>query len=273
MSKEVIYKGNRYDSLFQFFKENEEDCEVSYSTLLNQYSKNGFPIEKAIKKQSRKGTNYLDEETNSRYKDYLIENQYKKNTEIADHLGLSRERIRQLRIKYNIPKVRSPNPKIIEIIFLKIKNGEATLGDPLPHKMFKDLDIGKKTFSNWVDNDPELKSQIQRLWEESVDKKTNYTEKICTDCKEMKPLEDFYIDNKARTIDGKARRCIQCTKDTVEKYYIERNIEKPTVKFKICKVCKKNKEFFEYYRSTHSNSGLQSTCITCHDKQTVLSRV
>ena len=60
-----------------------------------------------------------------------------KNTEIANHLGLSRERVRQLRVRYNISKVRSPDRKIINLIFKKIKDGEATLNSPLPQKFLR----------------------------------------------------------------------------------------------------------------------------------------
>ena len=268
MSKKITYKGVVYPSLTKFYLENEKTCDVSYATLRKNI-KEGLPIEKAIKKNPRG----LDAEVDEHYKDYILKNQFKKNTEIAKHLNLSRERVRQLRIKYDISKVRSPNPEIIKTVLLRIKNGESTIKDPLPFKIFKDLEVGKQTFLKWVDNEPKLKAQVTQLWEESVHDKTNYTEKICSDCKEIKALVDFYIDNKAHTLDGKARRCKQCTKDQVEHYYVKRNIQKPTVKFKICKKCNKNKEFFEYYRSTKSNSGLQSVCITCHDKQTVLSSV
>jgi hypothetical protein len=268
VSKKIIYKGVVYKSLYEFHNANKDTCQVGYATFLKNI-RNGLPIEEAIKKNKKS----LDSNTEEYYKEYITKNQFKKNTEIANHLDLSRERVRQLRIRYNISKVRSPDRKIINLILQKIKDGEATLNSPLPHKLFKDLDIGITTFKKWVEDDQNLKDEIYKLWEKSIEIKTNYTEKKCSDCKTIKPLDEFYIDKKARTIDGKARRCKQCTKDVVQHYYIKRNIEKPTVKYKVCKMCKKNKEFFEFYRSTKSNTGLQSVCITCHDKQTVLSNV
>ena len=268
MSKKIIYKNVSYKSLSEFYSANKDSCQVGYATLLKNI-RSGLPIEQAIKKNIKS----LDRETDEYYKTYIIKNQFKKNTEIAAHLGLSRERVRQLRIRYNITKVRSPNQEVIDLIIQKIKKGQATLNNPLPSKLFKDLEIGVTTFKNWVENDPKLKDQIHELWRESVEKKTNYKEKESLDCKKIKPLGEFYVSSTERTIDGKARRCKLCVKDTVQHYYIKRNVQKPTVKFKICNMCKKNKEFFEYHKSTKSNSGLQSVCKTCHEKQTVLKNI
>ena len=268
MSKKIIYQNVVYKSFAEFYSENKESCQVGYATITKNL-RNGLPIEKAIK-ENRKS---LDSKTDEYYKKYITKNQFKKNTEIANDLGLSRERIRQLRIRYDISKVRSPDREIIDMILNKIKEGQSTLKNPLPQKFFKDLNVGFTTFNKWMEDDPKLKETVYMLWKESVKIKTNYTEKKCSTCKKVKPLEDFYTSSKSRTIDGKARRCKKCTKDLVKYYYIERNVEEPTVQFQICKICNKNKEFFEYYRSTKSNTGLQNVCITCHEKRTLLSLV
>lgn len=268
MSKKIIYKNKHYKSLSDFYSVNKEICEVGYATLLKNI-RNGLPLEKAIKTNIKS----LDRKTDEYYKEYIIKNQFKKNTEIATHLGLSRERVRQLRIRYNVNKVRSPDQEVIDLILNKIKEGHSTLNNPLPYKLFKDLEIGITTFKKWVENDPKLKNKIYKLWKESVETKTNFTEKKCSDCKNIKSLNEFYFSSADRTIDGKARRCKDCTKLTVAHYYLKRNIQKPTVKFKVCKKCKKSKEFFEYYKSTKSNSGLQSICKTCNEKINVLRNI
>ena len=86
MSKEIIYKGVVYKSLYEFHSANKETCQVGYATLLKNI-RSGLPIEKAMKKNKKS----LDSNTDEYYKEFIKKNQSKKNTEIANHLGLSRE--------------------------------------------------------------------------------------------------------------------------------------------------------------------------------------
>ena len=270
MSKKITFNNVEYKSITDFYKKNNEIFEVRLDLFMSRI-RNGVPIEQALKKQADKRKEGLDVITENKYKKYLIDNQHKKNTEIAEHLNLSRERIRQLRNRYNLPKVGAPNKKIINEILAKIRNGESTLSSPLPAKFFINLGVGKTRFMRWVEDDPNLKVEINILWKKSVKKKTNYKQKKCVQCKEIKILGDFYPSKAARTIDGRARRCKKCVKEKVEYYYIQRNIQEPTVEFQICRICRKNKEYFEFYRSTKNLSGLQLTCITCNDKYSVLN--
>ena len=233
--------------------------------------KKGMPVNQALKKQEDKRKKGLDGVTETKYKKYLIENQHKKNTEIAKDLNLSRERIRQLRNRYNLPAVGAPNKKIINEVLAKIRNGESTLDNPLPAKFFTNLSVGSTRFRRWVEDDPDLKTEINNLWKKSVEEKTLYIEKKCLQCKEIKILEDFYPSKVERTIDGRARRCKKCVKETVEYYYVKRNVQEPTVEYQICRNCQKKKEYFEFHRSTKNLSGLQLTCITCNDKHNMLN--
>ena len=53
MSKKVVFNNVTYSSLKDFYRNNEDNIEVSYGVLLNNF-KSGIPIENAIKKQPRK---------------------------------------------------------------------------------------------------------------------------------------------------------------------------------------------------------------------------
>ena len=100
-------------------------------------------------------------------------------------ISVSQERVRQLRVRYNISKVRSPDRKIINLILQKIKDGEATLNSPLPQKFFKDLDVGITTFKNWVENDQNLKDEIDILWKKSIELKQTIQRKNAPTVKKL----------------------------------------------------------------------------------------
>jgi len=87
--------------------------------------------------------------------------------------------------------------------------------------------------------------------------------KICSKCKEEKPLEDFYKDNRKQ---GMFRS--QC-KICIDKIEIERrkqyasNTHSKSISKKKCAKCKEEKLSKEFYKIKSTKSGLSAYCISC----------
>nr|QBK93134.1 MAG: Stc1 domain protein [Pithovirus LCPAC403] len=84
-------------------------------------------------------------------------------------------------------------------------------------------------------------------------KEEDVTERVCTSCKQIKPLEDF-----SKNINGKYERASQC-KECVN----EVNNERQTSGDKICNICKLSKHVSFFGTNGHAKDGLRASCINC----------
>lgn len=95
--------------------------------------------------------------------------------------------------------------------------------------------------------------------------------KICTVCKQEKPLTEFHRFKRGK--DGHQSRCKQCQKDIDAKRWRDRGEEiarslvdrvKIVVQEKTCNCCKQLLPATSFYNRAISEDGLSYTCKTCH---------
>lgn len=83
----------------------------------------------------------------------------------------------------------------------------------------------------------------------------------CVTCHIRKPWSEFYSSTQG--INGKAQRCIPCTKEMADFFRRKRHVMEPTVEEKRCTNCGITKTADLFSRSTTAISGLQSWCKDC----------
>ena len=81
-----------------------------------------------------------------------------------------------------------------------------------------------------------------------------YTKK-CRHCKEVKNVEEFYID--MRSTDSCTSNCIECKKELLKLNYVK-------IKAKKCCTCEKKKAADKFYKNCYAKDGLTSKCIICY---------
>lgn len=87
------------------------------------------------------------------------------------------------------------------------------------------------------------------------------TNKVCTKCKVMKPLEEYH--NLKNGVYGKHSNCKSCRKI----YRKDLSFKKP-IKGRIkCEKCNKIKNVSEFYKDRSKSTGLQSYCINCQKEK------
>lgn len=79
--------------------------------------------------------------------------------------------------------------------------------------------------------------------------------KICIRCKEVKNVEDFYVD--MRSTDSHRSNCIKCCKELIKINYVK-------VTTKKCCNCEKKKSVDKFYKNCYGKDGLTSKCIICY---------
>lgn len=87
--------------------------------------------------------------------------------------------------------------------------------------------------------------------------------KPCIICKEIKPLEDFYLQKGMK--DGHLNKCKDCCKKQA-KYRWENNIHRPERQLKDekeCIICHKIKKLGEFYEQKGMFDGHLNKCIEC----------
>ena len=109
-----------------------------------------------------------------------------------------------------------------------------------------------------------------------INTKTKPLEKACSKCKEVKPYEQFNIDNNPNCLSGRTSWCKQClaNRRKENKANFETNKLKKT--HKICYTCKVKKTIDNFYEDSTSADGHQSNCKPCKaiaDKKTKRNNV
>ena len=87
------------------------------------------------------------------------------------------------------------------------------------------------------------------------------TEKVCTKCKIMKPLEQYH--NLKNGVYGKHSNCKTCRKT----YRKELSFNKPIKGKMKCEKCNIIKNVNEFYKDRSKSTGLQSYCINCQKEK------
>jgi hypothetical protein len=102
--------------------------------------------------------------------------------------------------------------------------------------------------------------------EYSMTNAENVTEKICTGCNQVKPLEDFHKDK-----NGKYGRVAQCKDCVANKHGTKtrRDMRVPREGYKFCSKCKEEKVRSEFIPDVRASDGLSSQCRTCNASYSV----
>ena len=87
------------------------------------------------------------------------------------------------------------------------------------------------------------------------------SEKVCTKCKIMKPLEQYH--NLKNGVYGKHSNCKTCRKT----YRKELSFKKPLKGKMKCEKCSIIKNVNEFYKDRSKSTGLQSYCIDCQKEK------
>jgi hypothetical protein len=181
----------------------------------------------------------------------------KTNIDWGNEWGVSRERVRQLRVRFGIPSVKSFNHETFSKALINIENGYVLLTSNL----FTDIpNFGLKKLKNWMEQDPNIKRLVEEALRRAHQRAYNPNKKLCTICEKVKPISEFYRSKTGR--DRRMTKCNSCNIKTVKEYYEKRYTPVPTVKFKACTMYKDQgllpAEFF--HKSKKTTSGLQYTC-------------
>ena len=191
------------------------------------------------------------------------------NVSLGNKYNISRERVRQMRILFQLPSVTEAKEdwfkQNFNMFIEKAKDGKFVwnsdfmLEFPLSAKLAKDL----------LEKNPQMKKSY---YDEGVeiykDKVENPTAKKCLLCKEIINIENFYKSPSDKTKDGYARSCISCVKENVSKLYeIRKQKAKLIPDFKKCSAVPEVGELpkSEFRKMSSANSGLQPQCSVFQD--------
>lgn len=182
---------------------------------------------------------------------------------VADDYGVSRERIRQIAAEAGVHprnvKRAKKNAQISEVALEIIEDREQW-----KPAAFSTRGFTRQQFERFL---LDHNSALWKRWKFADELPMSNTGaatpngRSCTTCKIRKPWSQYY---RSRTgLNGKSIRCIDCTKEQVERFRLLRHIEEPTVDEKVCTHCKNLKSADAFSRSTTNTTGLQSWCKNC----------
>ena len=86
-------------------------------------------------------------------------------------------------------------------------------------------------------------------------------EKLCSNCKELKPLDNFHKLKKGKL--GRHSHCKECR----SKHRKLLNYDRPTGHVIRCLKCNEIKSQTMFYRNKSSSLGVQTYCIKCHKEK------
>lgn len=179
------------------------------------------------------------------------------NVELGEILGVSRERVRQLRVQFGLKNVKDFNQESFNKVMINIENGYGVLTNQVCENI---PNLGLKKLKQWMAQDSEIKRQVENALQKTYEKHYNPQYKVCVDCEVNLPINQFYPDKAGR--DKRNRRCNDCNIAMVKSYYNRRYTPVPVVTSKLCTVLKElgplPASFF--YRSTKTTTGLQYAC-------------
>jgi len=137
-----------------------------------------------------------------------------------------------------------------------------------PETILTFLGIAPSYIVYWQNKVPEIKEAITKAKVDREHLKKNPKELKCYRCGITKDVKSFH--NSTKTVHGYTTTCKECSIATVKYYYGKRKREFSPDKIaseKKCTVCKEVRHRKWFHLSKGQSGGLQSTCITCQDKQ------
>jgi len=182
---------------------------------------------------------------------------------IADDLGVTRERIRQIARHCGVVPSRITRDTRDELIKAQADQIVKDREWWIPSR-FSERGFTRAQFEEWLFEHDGL---LLARWVSAQDLPTSTTgvanpnQRRCVMCHEWKPWSEFYNDRHG--VNGKAQKCADCSRAEVEMYRQRRNYPEPTVTEKRCAGCGETKLATSFSRLTSATSGLQSRCKEC----------
>ena len=186
---------------------------------------------------------------------------------IADDYGVTRERIRQIGLKYGSVKNKMKAERR-DALCLSLAEEILYYREAWQPVRWYLLEIDKRHFVDWLRregmNHPDIESRwtVARHNLESKTGRFGPDGRVCVRCHTWMGWDRFYRSKVDPN--GHARQCIECAKEMVVHYQNLRYVPKPTVTEKNCPKCGETKPRSAFNRSTVNNSGLQTYCVPCH---------
>jgi len=182
----------------------------------------------------------------------------KTNTDWGKEWGVSRERVRQFRVRFGLPSVKDFDHELFGKVIAACENSNGVLNEGL----FTHIpNFGIRTLQKWMSEDQDISRRVNQALQSAYQKKYHPKTKMCNDCEIVKPVSEFYKSKFGR--DRLMIKCKDCDIKQVKYYYNKRNVLNVTVEQKLCTMYKQvgmlPKSFF--HKSRKTSSGLQYTCI------------
>ena len=182
---------------------------------------------------------------------------------VGDDYGISRERVRQIAkdagFVPNVLKRDKKNAKI-SLMTLQIIEDREMWRSP----RFYARGVTKLQFEEFLNEfSPELAVRWRYADELPISRsgRADPNGRTCTNCRVRKPWSQYYKSKLG--LNGKSIKCIDCTKETVERYRVLRYVPVPTVSERTCSHCGVLKDADKFSRSVTNTNGLQSWCKAC----------
>jgi len=189
---------------------------------------------------------------------FLQQEPSKTNTEWGNEWGVSRERVRQFRLRFGLPTVKAFDHELFGKVIAACENSNGILNAGL----FTHIpNFGIRTLEKWMNENDEVRRQVNRALKLAYQNAYFPTTKMCNSCETVLPVSKFYKSKFGR--DKLMLKCKECDIKQVQYYYNKRNTPEVTVEEKKCSIYKEAgilpASFF--HRSRKTSTGLQYNCI------------
>jgi hypothetical protein len=200
--------------------------------------------------------------------DAVTKTPWRTNVDLGKKFGISRERVRQMRIEKNLPAVNDAKEKWVMDNFDYFIYG-ASKGKFFTNNVWMEqFPVSERTVENMFRKNPQYKEAYDKAIADYEYNRRFPTEKRCLTCKETLPIDSFYKSSSDKTPDGYGRKCKACNISEVKKYYeIRKTTEKVVPEYKHCSAVPEVGLLpkSEFRKMTTANTGLQPQCTPYQD--------
>lgn len=193
---------------------------------------------------------------------------YQNNVVLGKRYGISRERVRQIRQEFGLPNVKDAKEQWVrdnfDVFTDAAKEGKFITNTGFMTKFM----VSTKAMLLILSKNPDLQKRYDDAVADWKQKVYHPTEKSCTVCKVVKPIDDFYKSTSDGTRDGYARICKSCNIESVKAYYeIRKSTPKKTPEYKYCSAVPEVGLLpaSQFRKMKTANTGLQPQCNVYQD--------
>ena len=194
-------------------------------------------------------------------RELFLKDPHKKLSLWAKELGVSDERVRQLREQAGVAPRSAYNSEIAQIVLDRIAEGKGSL---TTSKTYDELPIGYERFKAWMKDMPELVERVNQAKAKAEKLSWNPTWKKCLQCQEEKDILEFEKSQKYKS--GYTQYCKECLVSLREATHRYKETIKSEENSKVCLVCQKDKPLNKYNKSKRDKNKREAICSLCHRK-------